>query len=155
MDLIKTHELRRSQLDRKFATLQSHMGSLKMPGKGWVREIRNALGMSLQDLASRLGVIAPRINKIEKDEVAGKVTLETMSKVAEAMNCEFVYFLIPKGGSLQATIEEQARKAASEILKSVNVSMALEDQDTAKSAKAKMLRQVIHELITNERKLWK
>lgn len=155
MDLMKSHELRRSQLDRKFAIMFSQLSSFKTPGKGWVKEIRNALGMSMQDLAMRLGVIAPRINKIEKDEVAGKVTIETMSKVAEAMNCEFVYFLVPKGGSLQSMIEEQANKIASEIVNSVSASMSLENQDTDTKAKRRMVENVIREVKANERKLWK
>jgi predicted DNA-binding mobile mystery protein A len=126
-----------------------------MPGKGWIKEVRTSLGMSMQDLAKRLGVIPSRINRIEKDEIAGKVTLETMSKAAAAMNCEFIYFIVPKEGTLQSTIEIQAKKSASEILNSVNVSMSLEDQDTTKEAKEKMHNKIVHELLTNERKLWK
>ena len=51
-----------------------------------------------------------------------------MKKAAEAMNCEFVYYFKPKT-TFQNLVEEQAQKKAAEILKTVNVNMALEDQE--------------------------
>ena len=85
----KNNKLRRSQLDRQLNPL-AVLRNFKRPKKGWVREIRTALGMSMADLASRLGVIKQRIEGLEKNEVAGTVTLESLRKAAEAMDCEFV-----------------------------------------------------------------
>jgi predicted DNA-binding mobile mystery protein A len=87
----KNSRLRRAQLDRSFIELKTL--NLRTPKKGWLKEIRESLGMSMKDLAERLGTIKQRIERIEKDEVASKVTLETMKKTAEAMNCDFVYFI--------------------------------------------------------------
>lgn len=151
-----TNSLRRNQLDRKFADLKNRSVGSWLPGEGWVKEIRNALGMSMSDLGKRLGVIPARISRIEKDEISGKVTLETMSKVAEAMNCEFVYLLIPKNGSLEATVQHQAIQVAGKILGPVDTNMKLENQGTSSSSKKELLNSVAQDILTNhDRKLWK
>ena len=90
----KNNKLRREQLDRFFEELKKV--NLKRPKQGWLKEVRQALGMSMQDLALRLGTIKQRIQRMEKDELPGKVTMDSMQKAAEAMNCEFVYFIVQK-----------------------------------------------------------
>ena len=157
MTKLISNSFRRTQLDRKFADLKSRADSSALrPKEGWVKEVRNALGMSMSDLAKRIGVIPARISRIEKDEVAGKVTLETMNKVAEAMKCEFVYFIIPKSGSLEATVNEQAERVASKIVGVVDTNMKLENQGTSSSSKKDLLQGVAIDILTNhDRKLWK
>ncbi|AHZ84230.1 hypothetical protein Bb109J_c1535 [Bdellovibrio bacteriovorus] len=149
----KTAKLRRAQLDRQFYAVQG-IGALKTPKTGWVREIRTALGMSMNDLATRLGVIKQRIEGLEKNEAAGTVTLESLRKAAEAMNCEFVYYFVPKQG-LQKTLEAQALKVADEIVKSSEHSMSLELQATSKSAQKALTEEIAQELLRNEdRRIW-
>ncbi|MHC4952000.1 MAG: mobile mystery protein A, partial [Planctomycetota bacterium] len=80
-----------------------------IPQKGWVRAIRDALGMSARQLASRMDVKQQRIVRIEQDEKQGRVTVNTLRKVAEAMECEFVYGFVPKE-SLEQTVRDQARR---------------------------------------------
>ena len=112
-------------------TLTRKMGDLQqlreaMPGKqGWVSSIRQALGMTALQLAKRLGVSQPRITKIEFNEKNLKIS--TMEKIAQSLDCDFVYGFVPKE-SLQAIIGRQARKKAAQILTKVNANMALEDQ---------------------------
>ena len=65
------------------------------PPDGWVRTVRKTLRMSGDQLAVRLGVTKGRIYKIEQDELVGGVTLKTMRATAEAMDCRFVYAVIP------------------------------------------------------------
>ena len=111
-------------LTRKMADLQQLREA--MPGKqGWVSSIRQALGMTALQLAKRLGVSQPRITKIESNEKNLKIS--TMEKIAQSLDCDFVYGFIPKE-SLQTTISRQARKKASQLLTKVNANMALEDQ---------------------------
>ncbi|MFV8258341.1 mobile mystery protein A [Bdellovibrio bacteriovorus] len=149
----KTAKLRRAQLDRQFAAAQG-VRALKAPKTGWVREIRTALGMSMNDLATRLGVIKQRIEGLEKNEVAGTVTLESLRKAAEAMNCDFVYCFVPKQG-LQKTLEAQAFKVADEIVKSSEHSMGLEMQSTSKSAQKELTEEIAQQLLRNEdRRIW-
>ncbi len=65
------------------------------PPDGWIRTVRKALRLSGRQLAARLGVTMGRIYKIEQDETAGSVTLKTMKATADAMDCHFVYAVIP------------------------------------------------------------
>ncbi|MNK12048.1 helix-turn-helix protein [compost metagenome] len=150
----KTAKLRRTQLDRFFKDL--FLSSTKPPKEGWVKEIRQALGMSLQDLAERVGVIKQRVNKIESDEVAGKLTLETLRNVADAMNCDFVYYLVPRGEGLQKTLEKQAQQAAKEVVANTEYSMQLEEQGTGSLAQKQLIESIAQELLQNEdRRIWK
>ncbi|AFY01387.1 mobile mystery protein A [Bdellovibrio bacteriovorus] len=149
----KTAKLRRAQLDQQFMTAHG-ISSVKTPKTGWVREVRTALGMSMSDLAARLGVIKQRIEGLEKNEVAGTVTIESLRKAAEAMNCDFVYHFVPKQG-LQKTLESQASKVAEEIVRSSEHSMSLELQSTSKSAQKALVEEIALELLRNEdRRIW-
>jgi predicted DNA-binding mobile mystery protein A len=150
---MKNASLRRMQLDRFFDDAKKV--SKKMPSAGWVKEIRESLGMSMQDLASRLGVIKQRVEKIEKDEIAGKLTLETLKKTADGLNCEFVYFLIPKK-SLEETLKDQALMAAKAITKEVEHTMKLEAQGTSTKAQKQLIENLAQEmLIKQDRRIWR
>lgn len=152
---MKTAKLRRTQLDRFFKDRSVIFLSAK-PKYGWVKEIRQALGMSMQDLGERLGVVKQRIERIEKDEVLGKLTIESLQAAAQAMNCDLVYFLVPKGGSLQNNLEEQARKAASEIVHSTELTMGLEAQNTSKAAQRELVNSIAQQLLAKEdRRIWR
>lgn len=146
----KIAKLRRSQIDR-----QRGLQTARVPKKGWVREIRTALGMSMADLGSRLGVIKQRIESLEKGEVSGSVTLQSLERAAEAMDCEFVYSFVPKQG-LQKTLEAQAKKVARQIALATEHSMALEFQSTSSSAQKELIEEIAKELLRKEdRRIWK
>lgn len=97
----------------------------KPPKQGWISAVRQALGMTAKQLAERVGLSQPRIAKMELNEKNLKIS--TMKKIAEGLDCEFVYGFVPKS-SLQETIKRQAYKKAEAILLNVNTTMALEDQ---------------------------
>jgi predicted DNA-binding mobile mystery protein A len=112
--------------------------------------------MTMQDLADRLGVIKQRVDRIEKDELGGNVTLKTLQETAEALNCDFVYFFVPKGEGLQKTLEEQALKAAREIVKSTEHTMELEEQGTSRDSQRRLVESIAQELVMKEdRRIWK
>jgi predicted DNA-binding mobile mystery protein A len=93
--------------------------------QGWISSVRQALGMTARQLAGRLGLSQPRVAKMEINE--DNLKISTMKKIAEGLDCDFVYGFVPKT-SLQDTIDRQARKKASDVLSKVNANMALEDQ---------------------------
>ena len=95
------------------------------PKQGWISAVRRALGMTAKQLAERVGLSQPRIAKMELNE--NNLKISTMKKIAEGLDCDFVYGFIPKS-TLQETIKRQAHKKAEAILSSVNTNMALEDQ---------------------------
>ena len=89
-----------------------------------------------------------------RDEKQGKVTLNTLQNVAEAMDCIFVYGLVPRE-SLQQTIQEQARRAAIKRMSRSNQMMRLEKQELTAPQKQKALHEMIEEILnTMPRTLW-
>ena len=125
-----------------------------VPPKGWVRAIRNALGMTGQQLARRLGTNRQRIARIEQDEKQGRVTVNTLRNVAEAMDCEFVYGFVPKE-SLEQTVRDQARRVAVKRMDRSNQSMRLEAQELSEAEKEQVLNELIGEIVnTMPRNLW-
>ncbi|MBR5965168.1 MAG: mobile mystery protein A [Treponema sp.] len=114
-------------LDKKTSALQL-ANNIISRGSGWINTVREAVGMTALQLAKRLGVTQPRIAKMEANE--DNLKLSTMKKVARALNCEFVYYFKP-AVTFQNIVEEQAQKKAAEILRNVNVNMALENQEVS------------------------
>lgn len=114
-------------LDKKTFDLKSAKNIVPQ-SSGWIKTVREAIGMTVSQLAARLGVTQPRITKMESNE--DNLKLSTMKKAAEAMNCEFVYYFKPRT-TFQNLVDEQAQKKAAEVLKTVNVNMALENQEIA------------------------
>jgi len=97
---------------------------------GWIQSARLALGMSLRQLAERVGVSASALTNFEKREQSDAISLATLKKAANAMDMELVYYFKPKAGSIKNAVEKQARKKAKEILNQSNQTMKLEDQET-------------------------
>lgn len=120
-------------LDKKTSDLKSTKNIVPQ-SSGWIKTVREAIGMTVSQLAARLGVTQPRITKMESNEE--NLKLSTMKKAAEAMNCEFVYYFKPKT-TFQNLVDEQAQKKAVEVLKTVNVNMALENQEIAEDEAVK------------------
>ena len=120
-------------LDKKTSDLKSAK-NIVLQSSGWIKTVREAIGMTVSQLAARLGVTQPRITKMEFNE--DNLKLSTMKKAAEAMNCEFVYYFKPRT-TFQNLVDEQAQKKAAEVLKTVNVNMALENQEIAEDEAVK------------------
>jgi predicted DNA-binding mobile mystery protein A len=107
------------------------------PRKGWIKAVRESLGMSTQQLASRMGLKnAASVFRMEEREVDGAITLEALERAAKAMRCRVVYAIVPNDGSFEKALENQAIEAAAKQMKSVTHSMRLESQgvDNAKTA---------------------
>ncbi|QKT03534.1 mobile mystery protein A [Ectothiorhodospiraceae bacterium 2226] len=116
----------RRKLDTRLNPLRDSE-SLLRPPRGWVKAIREALGMTTAQLGRRLGVSQPRIVALEKAEARGAITLESLEKAAHALDCRLVYALVPRQ-PLEETIKERAAHKARQRLASTRHSMALEAQ---------------------------
>ena len=152
--MLSKHKLiARQQLDK---TLSGYATAKQTPTpvKGWVRAIREALGMSGKQLASRLQVSQPRIPRLEQDELTGAVSLKTMRQAAEAMDCIFVYAIIPRT-SLEETVREQARKVATVRIQRAAHSMLLEAQSLSATEQRLSLEAAVEELVREmPKELW-
>ena len=134
----QTNRFMRSQVMKKLVIAQQAMRESPRPREGWIRCIRKSLRMTVAQLGKRVGVSRQRVTQIEKDELLGSVTLKTMSQVAEAMNCSFVYWIVPKT-TLEETVRNQARKLAEATLSQTSRAMALEGQAISDQDKAELI----------------
>lgn len=140
-------------LDQRFAGLRALANSPR-PSKGWLRAIRNALGMTTAQLARRLGVSQPRIVELEQSEVSGKVTLNTLQRAAEALGCRLVYVLVPEK-PLAETVHERAELLAERQQSDVEHTMRLEDQAVSgKTASRELRERLIEQLLRRPARLW-
>jgi len=118
--------LARKQLDTRLSTIRDATALLRPP-KGWVKAIRDALGMTAEQLAQRIGVTKPRVYEIERSELNGSITLDSLERAARAMDCKVVYALVPRQ-PLQATVEQRALSEAKKRMQVAAHTMVLEDQ---------------------------
>jgi predicted DNA-binding mobile mystery protein A len=119
--------LRLKQIDRALEPFRAAR-SVPRPSKGWLHTIRRALGVSSAELARRLKTSRQLPLQLEKNEAEDRITLKSMRAAAAALDCDLVYALVPRAGSLQGTIEKRARAEARQRVAEVEHSMALEDQ---------------------------
>jgi predicted DNA-binding mobile mystery protein A len=138
-------KLIRKQLD---ASLQrfSPLLDVTVPPKGWIRAIRDALGMTAKQLANRLGVAQQAVARIEKEELAGSVTIKTMRRIAERLDCVFVYGFVPRT-SLEETVTRQAKQVALMRLARASQTMSLENQALSRRENEEALTDLVDELI--------
>ncbi len=120
-------ELQITQLSKKLEEYKELQQSGR-PINGWIKAIRTTLGMSLEQLANRLQVSKQNIQGMEKREQEMAITLKSLQDVAQAMDMQLVYALIPKDDSLTALIERKANELALNIVERTSQNMALENQ---------------------------
>lgn len=137
-------KLIREQLEASLEPLRS-LKDLSPPHKGWIRAIRDGLGMTARQLASRLGVAKQAVGRIERDEPGGAVTIKTMRRVAEGLGCVFVFGFVPKT-SLEETVRARAREVAEMRLGRASHTMALEAQSLAPEENERVLAEMVDEL---------
>jgi predicted DNA-binding mobile mystery protein A len=106
--------------------------SLVAPPKGWIKAIRESLGMTARQLAARMGVSPSRIPLIEKAEASGSTTLRTLRQAAAAMNCTFVYAMVPIE-PLDDILRDRAMQKAHKDVSRLDHTMRLENQALRKS----------------------
>ena len=135
-------------LDKKLSSLKSLVPVIPVH-QSWIKTMREALGMTARQLATRIGVTQSRIAYMEQNEENLKIS--TLEKVAQGMNCTFVPLFIPNE-SLESMLKKQAEIKAKEMLQTVNQNMALENQ---LSLSDEILSDLTEELLSkNLKKLW-
>ena len=140
----------RVQLDTRFKAF----GPSKRyapPVRGWIKAIREALGMSMEQLAERLKIKQPSLVHIEQSEAKGTIELATLRRVAEALDCTLVYALVPNQ-PLETTVRARARAFTNKRREHVEHSMLLEDQKVKGKVPAPRLDEILRE--TNPRLFW-
>lgn len=123
--------LQLQQLNSKMLGFAS-LKQVAMPPTGWIKAIRTAIGMSMQQLGNKLNVSKQGIMDIEKREKDGSITIKSLREIARAMDMQLVYGFVPNDGSLDALIEKRATELATQIVMRAANTMKLEDQANSK-----------------------
>ena len=130
----------RRWLDDRYESIRPLAG-VKRPDKGWVRAVRDTLGMSSTELAARMGVSQQVVSEIERSERHATVKLKTLSRAANAMECELVYALVPRT-SLEETVRARARRKAVRHLAQVAHHGRLESQEVSEDEFADQVKEL-------------
>jgi predicted DNA-binding mobile mystery protein A len=123
--------LQLQQLNSKILSFAS-LKKVVMPPTGWIKAIRTAIGMSMQQLGNRLNVSKQGIMDMEKREIEGSITIRSLREIARALDMQLVYGFVPNDGSLDALIEKRAKELATQIVMRTANTMKLEDQANSK-----------------------
>lgn len=123
--------LQLQQLNSKMLGFAS-LKQVAMPPTGWIKAIRTAIGMSMQQLGNKLNVSKQGVMDIEKREKDGSITIKSLREIARAMDMQLVYGFVPNDGSLDALIEKRATELATQIVMRTANTMKLEDQANSK-----------------------
>src|SRR5688572_30456840 len=127
------------QLDRRFAEVRVSLKWMVPPAHGWIRAIRQALGMTTTQLAQRMDVTQPRIHELERAELNRGVTLKSLDRAAAAMGCRVVYMFVPEK-PLEEILAGQADAVADQRLQQIEQTMRLEDQAVKDPARRRELK---------------
>jgi predicted DNA-binding mobile mystery protein A len=142
------------QLDKRFARLKPLANEAARPSRGWIRALREAIGMTTGQLAKRLGVQQPRIIELERGEATGNITVKSLERAAQALGCRLVYALVPEE-PLADTIRRRASVIADQQLASVEQTMRLEAQGVDDEALHQKAHQaLVEKLLRRPARLW-
>jgi predicted DNA-binding mobile mystery protein A len=148
----KQAALARKQLERRFAPLREML--LVAPPRGWIRAIRESLGMTDRQLAARMDVAPSRIPALERAEVTGGTTMRTLRQAALAMNCTFVYAFVPIE-PLDDILRERAMMKARASISRLDHTMRLENQAVLKSDLDAEQQRLVEQIVSGSlRGLW-
>ncbi|MDP2829039.1 MAG: mobile mystery protein A [Sulfuricellaceae bacterium] len=125
------------------------------PPSGWIKAIREGLGMTATHLAGRLGVATSTVTRLETSEADDTISLATLRRAAEALDCELQYALVPKQ-SLSDTLEARATALARQQMAAISHTMALEAKATSREEVEEQTRALVVALRNgSQRKLWR
>ena len=151
---MRNNKLQFQQLNEKMLQLAG-MQHVIVPPIGWIKAIRNGIGMSMEQLGKKLSITKQGVMDIEKREKEGAITIKSMQEIAKAMDMKLVYGFVPNEGDLEQMIETRAIEMAKKIVERTSNTMKLEDQENSKERIEKAIKERAAEIINNTPKiLW-
>ncbi len=140
----------REQLDKRLAFLKDFASS-GMPPQGWIKTIREALGLSSFQLGQKAGIDQSRISRLETAEKSGDLKLSSLQKIADALNMKFVYGFVPEE-TLETMVRSQAKRVAAKRLEILNHTMRMEKQALSEEDKQKALADMVEKILMDQPK---
>ncbi len=152
----KSNRLSKSKrriLDQKI--IQYSKVHFSVPRNGWIKAIREALGMTTAQLGERMKVAPSNITILENREITKKTTLETLDRAARAMGCRLVYAVIPES-SLENIVQVQSKKSAKSLVQEIQHHMKLEKQKVSPEYENEQVKELAEEILTKmDSRLWR
>lgn len=145
-------DLKLKQISESLENIK-RMGIPSAPKDGWLKSIRTALWMSMNLAAYKANINTSTWEKIEKREQKGTVTIETLQKAADALNCDIRLVLVPRE-PLDTILERQAFIKADEEIWKLDETMSLEKQKNSPAFLKDMRNKLVHNYMNNPKDLW-
>lgn len=150
----KISSLKRMQLADALKPYPSPQNAVP-PRSGWVRAIREALGMTQAQLGARVGISRQSVQDLEQAEAERRITLDSLDRLAQAMDCRVVYSLVPEHGSLDDVRMRRAQTLAKALLKQTDHTMQLEAQGLSENELERQRKTLAETLLRDKpSKLW-
>ncbi len=147
-------KLKRMQLSDALQAYPSPEAAVP-PRGGWVRAIREALGMTQAQLGARAGISRQSVQDFERAEADRRITLDSLDRLARAMGCRVAYALVPEGGTLDDLRERRADALAEAMLQPADHSMKLEAQGVSATERKRQRKLLAESMLQGSaRKLW-
>ena len=138
------------QLDKKL----NIFSNFEVPKVGWINFIRKTLGITFEQISNKLNTSAQVIKKFEQNEIEGTITLNTLKKVASAMDCKLVYAFVPDG-SFEKNINTRIDRIANSLVSRISGSMSLESQLPNQDEILRQKEDINNHLKHNIKLIWK
>lgn len=135
----------REQLDKRLRFLKEFASS-GMPQQGWIKTIREALGLSTSQLGKKAGLDQSRISRLENSEKRGNLKLSSLQKIARGLNMKFVYGFVPED-TLEAMVRDQAKSIALKRFETLDNTMRLEKQALSDEDKRNALEDMVEKIL--------
>jgi predicted DNA-binding mobile mystery protein A len=150
----KISNLKRMQIADALKSYPSPQNAVP-PRSGWVRAIREALGMTQAQLGTRMGISRQSVQDLEQAEAERRITLDSLDRLARAMDCRVVYSLVPEHGSLDDVRMRRAQALAKALLKQTDHTMKLEAQGLSENELGRQRKALAETLLRDKpSKLW-
>lgn len=133
------NRLRLEHLDAALGRFKA-LSARGRPSPGWLKVIREALGRTERQQAARVGISGPSLHKAEASEADEKITLGQLRRLADALDCELVYVLVPRTPLLEQ-VEQQALKLAQQDVLGTAHSASLSGKAPSESAVRSSIRE--------------
>lgn len=128
--------------------------AISRPREGWIRTLRKAMGMSSPQLAARLGLSKAQVTQMERMETEDRITLKQLRRVAESLNAELVYAIVPRE-PVEHALQERARQKARQLVEKAHGQMKLEAQQLSTTDLQRQVElETLRLLSTMPRTLW-
>jgi predicted DNA-binding mobile mystery protein A len=119
---------RLAELDRQFCEF-AKLQRISTPRCGWTKTIRLALGMSSKALGVRLGMTAQGVRNLEQGEANGTLSLNTLARLANGLDCEVHYIFVPRVSLLEQVLRQTNEVAGIEAPTTQKVAEILRDTE--------------------------